>query len=125
VVLAPTWFQVERRSGRDLDIYSGISLSLFGFSVGEPPPVSRFVFLLMLGYLLLVLVLLVLPPGSISGVILGTVGLLATFLVVVNLPTSDDLSNAEAHWTGAPLVAIFLWLAVIANAAIANTTLRD
>lgn len=128
VTLAPTWVLVEPRSGRTIESFSGISLSLFGFTIGERAPVSGFAFALMLGYLLLVLVLLLLPPGHISVVILGAVGLLATFLAVVNLQAPGDdgrSTSVEAHWTGAPMVAIFLWLALITNAAIATKTLSD
>lgn len=116
VTLAPTWLTARGSSTR---IYSGISL--LGLTPGSESPMGALGTVLFLVFLLLAVALLVAPPESVFALVAGIAGLVATFVIVVNRPESE---TREVAWTGAPAVALGLWVLVIVVAGVARSTNR-
>jgi hypothetical protein len=116
VTLAPTWLttrtEYARSSSRN---YSG--MSLFGFTPGSDSPMGALGTVLVIVYLLLALSLLAVPAELAYTLGAGIAGLMATFVIVVNQPE-------RAAWTGAPAVALGLWMLAIIVAGVARTTTR-
>lgn len=116
VTLAPTWLTARGSTTR---IYSGISL--LGLTPGADSPMGALGTVLFLLFLLLAVALLVAPPDSVFALVAGIAGLVATFVIVVNRPESE---TREVAWTGAPAVALGLWVLVIVVAGVARSTTR-
>ncbi|MEV0797451.1 hypothetical protein AB0I34_07170 [Kribbella sp. NPDC050281] len=121
VTLAPTWLTTHGESSRStIRIYSGISL--FGLTPGADSPMGALGTVLFLLFLLLALALLLVPPETLVALIAGTAGLVATFVILVNQPES---ATREADWTGAPAVALGLWMLAVTVAGVARSTTRS
>jgi FtsH-binding integral membrane protein len=88
-------------SGAPTEIYSGIGLILPTEDTGAPRLGLGVV--AVVGYLALVLTSLVRPPGTAFAIVRAIAGLAFTVLILVSIRDS-----AEA--TGAPYVALILWL---------------
>ncbi|WP_020392826.1 hypothetical protein [Kribbella catacumbae] len=122
VLLAPTWLISERSSRQTIDIYSGISL--FGLLPAKDSPMGALGTVLMFGYLLLALTQLVLPPEYKSALASCIAGLVVTFTIVVNQPEAQS-EAIETNWTGAPLVALLIWLLLIITCGTARATTQS
>ncbi|TCO44388.1 hypothetical protein EV646_110101 [Kribbella antiqua] len=121
VTLAPTWLTTRSEYARaGTRIYSGISL--FGLTPGSDSPMGALGTVLFLLYLLLALGLLVTAPETVFALVAGIAGLVVTFMVVVNQPEKDE--SVHVDWTGAPTVALGLWLLAVVVAGVARTTTR-
>jgi hypothetical protein len=119
VTLAPTWLTTRSEYARaGTRIYSGISL--FGLTPGSDSPMGALGTVLFLLYLLLALVL---PAETPYALIAAIAGLVVTFAVVVNQPQLDE--SVHVDWTGAPAVALGMWLLAVILAGVARTTTRS
>ncbi|WP_433160252.1 hypothetical protein [Kribbella sp. CA-247076] len=121
VVLAPTWLNTRSENGRMIRIYSG--MSLIGLTPGSESPMGALGTVLFLTYLLLAVVLLAVPPELVVALIVGIAGAAVTLAIVVNQP--EDSSGRTADWTGAPAVALGLWMAAVILAGVAHNTTRE
>jgi hypothetical protein len=121
VLLAPAWLTNGTESGRSSRMYSG--MGLIGLTPGAEPPMGALGTVLFLGYLLLALALLVLPTETPYALSAGIAGLVVTFVIVVNQP--EARGSQVVHSTGAPAVALGIWLLAIILAGIARATTRS
>ena len=121
VLLAPTWLITRTESGRSGRIYSG--MSLLGLTPGADSPMGALGTFLVLVYLLLALALLVVPAETPYALVAGIGGLVATFVIVVNQPEARGTQVID--WSGAPAVALGIWLLAIVLAGVARTTTRS
>ena len=78
---------------------------------------------LFLAYLVLAVALLVLPTETPYALVAAIAGLVVTFVVVVNQP--EVRGSQIVEWTGAPAVALGIWLLAIILAGIARATTRS
>jgi hypothetical protein len=121
VLLAPAWLTTGTESGRLARIYSG--MSLIGLTPGAESPMGALGTVLFLGYLMLALGLLVVPTETPYALVAGIAGLVVTFVIVVNQP--ETRGSQVVHWTGAPAVALGIWLLAIILAGVARATSRS
>jgi hypothetical protein len=121
VLLAPTWLTTRSENGRSSRVYSG--MSMFGLTPGDESPMGALGTVLFLAYLVLALALLVLPPETPYALGAGIAGLVVTFVVVVNQPEASRSQIID--WTGAPAVALGVWLLAIVLAGVARATTRS
>jgi hypothetical protein len=122
ITLAPTWLTTRSEYARTgTRIYSG--MSLLGLTPGAESPMGALGTVLFLAYLLLALALLVLPIETPYALVAGIAGLVITFVIVVNQPEGTDSRHVD--WTGAPAVALGIWLLAIILAGTARATTRS
>ncbi|GAB3924671.1 hypothetical protein GCM10029976_016770 [Kribbella albertanoniae] len=105
VVLAPTWLTV--RDGGHLDVYSGIG---WFTSEGSGSPMVALRLFLLIAYIALVVMALVSSRTTGLALVRAPVGLVVTGLMLIFKP---DSSESEVHWTGAPVIALALWVVAI------------
>ena len=120
VVLAPTWFVLDRGTSMTIDVYGGTSL--FGLAPGKDAPLGPLGVVLLLGYLLLALSLLLAPAESTYALVAGIAGLVITVVIVVTGKALSDFT--DLHWTGAPFVALGIWLLAIIVSGTARSATR-
>ncbi|RZT28197.1 hypothetical protein EV649_1974 [Kribbella sp. VKM Ac-2569] len=123
VVLAPPWLTAWREDGRTpTELYSGISL--IGIELlGGPTPLGHLGAVLLVVCLLLMLAYL-LSPATIVAVASSFAGSILTIVIMMLEPDPGyTLTNwrdetYQVEWTGAPIVAVGIWLvaAVVALA---------
>jgi len=100
VTLTPTW--LIREYGRDsLRIYSGLGMAR------DAEPLGSAANWLFIAYAVLVVVALA-APTTLASFVCAYVGLADTIVIVLLKPDSGEYS--EFGWTGAPVLAIGLWL---------------
>ncbi|TCC44604.1 hypothetical protein E0H75_34130 [Kribbella capetownensis] len=116
VTLAPTW--LTRDYGDGQLIYSGIGMIHFTDHSPKSPMGGLGTFLFLL-YLVLALAALLPPTETIFALVRGGAGLVVTILILVSKPDHPTLG-----WTGAPVVALGLWLLAVVVAGVARTTTR-
>ncbi|WP_405058423.1 hypothetical protein OG474_37595 [Kribbella sp. NBC_01505] len=105
VVLAPTWMTVS--DGGDLDVYSGLG---WFTSEGTESPMTFLRLLSLVVYIGLVLVALVSSRTTAAVLVCAPLGLGVTIVMLFLKP---DPSGSDAHWTGAPIIALLLWMVAI------------
>lgn len=121
VVLAPTWFVLDRGTSMTIDVYGGTSL--FGLAPGKDAPLGPLGVVLLLGYLLLALSLLLAPAESGYALVAGIAGLVITVVIIVTGKALSDFT--DLHWTGAPFVALGIWLLAIIVSGAARSATRS
>jgi hypothetical protein len=121
VTLAPTWLTRHSRSVDELRLYSGISL--LGLTPGSKSPMEALGTVLFLLYLLLALGFLLVRPETGAAVLMGIAGLVVTIVVVANEP--DGSIRTTVSWTGAPTVAIGLWILATVVSIVALKKIRS
>lgn len=104
VVLAPTWLTVH--DAGNLDMYGGIGWVVS--EIGSPMVALRV--LLLIAYVALVVTALVSSQTTGLAAVRAVLGLGVTGVMLVLKP---DSSGYETHWTGAPVVALVLWIVAI------------
>jgi hypothetical protein len=102
--LAPTW--LTREYSDEISLHSGIGL--LGLSPEGKSPMEALGTVLFLAYILLALGCLVARPEKGAPVLLGAAGFVVTVVVLANQP--DGGIRIREDWTGAPIVALGLWL---------------
>ncbi|MGY4772023.1 hypothetical protein ACXC9Q_34395 [Kribbella sp. CWNU-51] len=120
VVLAPTWFVLDRGTSMTIDVYGGTSL--FGLAPGKDAPLGPLGVVLLLGYLLLAVSLLLAPAESTYALVAGIAGLVITVVIIVTGKALSDFT--DLHWTGAPFVALGIWLLAIIVSGTARSATR-
>ncbi|WP_328519335.1 hypothetical protein [Kribbella sp. NBC_00359] len=120
VVLAPTWFVRDRGTSRIIDVYGGTSL--FGLAPEKDAPLGPLGVVLLLGYLVLALSLLLAPAESTYVLVAGIAGLVITLVIVLTGKALSDF--ADLHWTGAPFVALGIWLLAVFVSVAARSATR-
>ncbi|MFF0342156.1 hypothetical protein [Kribbella sp. NPDC004875] len=100
VTLTPTWL-IREYSRDSLRIYSGFSMTRDAELLGSA---ANWLFI---AYALLVLVALAMPT-TVASFVCAYLGLADTIVIVLLKPDSSEYS--EYGWTGAPVLAIGLWL---------------
>jgi hypothetical protein len=109
VALAPTWFVRDRDTNRIFDLYSGTSL--FGFAPDKDAPLGALGVVLVLVYVALALSLLVAPAESTYGLVAAIAGLAVTLVIVVAGKALSDYGDMS--WTGAPFIALGIWVVAV------------
>jgi hypothetical protein len=99
-VLAAPWLTTHYADG-PTEIYSGIGLSLPREDTGASMIGLGVIW--MIAYLVLVVTSLVRPPTTVFAIVRAIAGLVFTVLILASIPDS-------AETTGAPYVALILWL---------------
>lgn len=120
VVLAPPWFVRDRGTSRTIDTYGGTSL--FGLTPGKDAPLGPLGVVLLLCYVVLALSLLLATAGSTYALVAGITGLVVTFVILVAGKALSDFSDMS--WTGAPFVALGIWLVALVVTATARSATR-
>lgn len=106
VTLAPTWMVV--RDGTVVtSVHSGLGMIRDNYSMNA---VGTYLFI---AYIILALVAL-LGPTTIAAVISSYAGLVVTAVIMLLRP--DSFGTVKVGWTGAPAVALGLWLVLVAVA---------
>jgi sugar phosphate permease len=121
VTLAPTWLTIRSRSRDELRLYSGISL--LGLTPDSKSPMEALGTVLFLAYLLLALGFLLARPETGAPVLMGIAGLVVTIVVVANQPQGTIRQTVD--WTGAPTVALGLWVLAVLVSIIALKKTRS
>lgn len=106
VVLAPSWLTVGS------DVHSGIGM--FWIEDVSSPWVAIRLWMLLFVYILLAVVALFQPPTTGLAFACAVAGLAVTILLVLSRPSK--LAGTETHWTGAPVIAVAMWVIAIALA---------
>ncbi|WP_410793109.1 hypothetical protein [Kribbella sp. C-35] len=106
VTLAPTWLMTQFGSRRETSLYSGVSL--LGLTPDGNSPMDAAGTVLFLSYLVLALGFLLVPPHTGAPVLMGVAGLVVTVVIIANQP--DGSFQMSVSWTGAPAVAVGLWI---------------
>lgn len=121
VTLAPTWLTKHRwGETAERQLYSGISF--LGLTPDADSPMKALGTLLFVTYLLLALALLLIEPHTGTTVLVGIAGLVVTIVAVANKP---DGPRVTTDWTGAPAVALGLWILAIVVSGIALKKTRS
>jgi len=121
VVLAPPWFVRDRGTSRTIDTYGGTSL--LGLTPGKDAPLGLLGVVLLLCYLLFALSLLLAPAESTYALVAGIAGLVVTLVIIVAGKALSDFSDMS--WTGAPFVALGIWLVALAVSGAAHSATRS
>ncbi|WP_410789481.1 hypothetical protein [Kribbella sp. C-35] len=124
VVLAPPWLTAWEDAGRPrIRLFSGISLIELP---GGPLPLGGLGTVLFLAYLVLMLAFLLFPATIVAVVcsFAGTVVTIVIMMVEPNPAYSWTDKTYQVEWTGAPVVAVGIWLvaAVVAVAGWSATS---
>lgn len=121
VTLAPTWLTTRSGLRDELRLYSGISL--LGLTPGTKSPMEALGTVLFLAYVVLALGLLLARPESGAPVLIGAAGLVVTIVVIANQP--EGTIRRSVDWTGAPAVALGLWVLAVIFSVIALKKTRS
>jgi hypothetical protein len=100
VALTPTWLIREYGRG-ELRLYSGFGM------LRDAPILGSAANYLFIAYLLLAVVALA-TPTTIAAFACAYAGLVDTIVIVLLKPGGED--GTDINWTGAPYLAIALWL---------------
>ncbi|WP_350274563.1 hypothetical protein [Kribbella sp. HUAS MG21] len=120
VTLAPTWL-TRSLSQDELRLYSGISL--LGLTPDAKSPMEALGTVLFLLYVALALAFLLVRPETGAPVLIGIAGLVVTIVIVANQP--DGSIRTREDWTGAPAVALGLWIIATVVSVVALKKLRS
>lgn len=99
VTLAPTWL-VREYSRSGIQIHSGLGM------IKDSRPIGGVGNYLFFAYVVLALVALA-APATVAAFSCAYAGLVDTIVIVLLKPRGDD---SEVGWTGAPVLALGLWL---------------